>query len=243
MLSNFWHTYFFNPIYNGLVFLIDIVPGGDIGIAIILMIALVKFALLPVSIKLIKTQKIMKDLDPQIKELKEKYKDNREQQYQEIAKLLKDANVNPFSTFLVFLQFPIFIAMYFAVSGSGNGGVAFPDINTDILYQIVSVPSEVSMHLFGYIDVTGSSLSLALLAGWMQYLQLSYVMSKIPPRDPNKPLDFKEELMHNMSRQMKVAAPILITFFSYFSALLALYFFVSSAIAILQEWYVRKRFN
>ena len=36
MWSFIWHTFFFDPVYNGLVFFIDIVPGGDVGLAIIL---------------------------------------------------------------------------------------------------------------------------------------------------------------------------------------------------------------
>jgi len=57
MFSFIWHTFFFDPVYNGLVFFIDVVPGGDVGIAIILMTIVVKIILLPLSLKAARTQR------------------------------------------------------------------------------------------------------------------------------------------------------------------------------------------
>ena len=45
-MSYIWHTFFFDPIYNGLVFFIDAIPGGDVGLSIIAITVLVKFVLL-----------------------------------------------------------------------------------------------------------------------------------------------------------------------------------------------------
>ena len=62
MFSYIWHTFFFDPVYNILVFFIDVIPGGDVGLAIIATVIVVKLILLPVSIKAIQTQKIMKEI-------------------------------------------------------------------------------------------------------------------------------------------------------------------------------------
>ena len=70
MFGTIWHTVFFDPIYNCLVFLIDVVPHGDVGIAIILVIIVVKAVLFPLSVKAAKTQKLMKQIDPKLKEIK-----------------------------------------------------------------------------------------------------------------------------------------------------------------------------
>jgi YidC/Oxa1 family membrane protein insertase len=66
MFSYIWHTFFFDPVYNVLVFFIDVMPGGDVGLAIIATVILVKLVLLPVSIKAVKTQKVMRDIEPKL---------------------------------------------------------------------------------------------------------------------------------------------------------------------------------
>ena len=78
MFSSIWHLFFFDPIYNSLVFFLDVVPHGDVGLAIIFTVILVKVALLPLSLKAVRTQLIMRDLEPRLQEIKEKYKDKRE---------------------------------------------------------------------------------------------------------------------------------------------------------------------
>jgi YidC/Oxa1 family membrane protein insertase len=74
MFTYIWHTIFFDPIYNTLVFFIDTIRNGDVGLAIIATVIVVKMLLLPLSIKAAKTQKIMRDIEPKLKELKERLK-------------------------------------------------------------------------------------------------------------------------------------------------------------------------
>ena len=50
MLSTFFHTVFYNPIYNALVALVALVPGGDVGVAVILTTILIRLILLPFSL-------------------------------------------------------------------------------------------------------------------------------------------------------------------------------------------------
>ncbi|MEZ4113904.1 MAG: YidC/Oxa1 family membrane protein insertase [Candidatus Paceibacterota bacterium] len=70
---------FYEPIYNALVFLVDIIPGGDIGLAIILLTLIIKFILLPLHRKAIVSQIKLKQIEPKINEIKEKYTDKQEQ--------------------------------------------------------------------------------------------------------------------------------------------------------------------
>ena len=63
MFSLIWHTFFLDPVYNTLVFFIDVIPGGDVGLAIICTTILVKFILLPLSIKAVKTQVAMQEIE------------------------------------------------------------------------------------------------------------------------------------------------------------------------------------
>ncbi len=240
MFTYIWHTFFFDPVYNALVFFIDVIPGGDMGLAIIATVVVVKFILLPLSIKAAKTQKIMKEIEPKLKEIKEKYKDKREEQAKAMMAVYSDAGMNPLaSVFLMFLQIPIIIALYLAVSN--GGGVPLPDINTDLLYSFVATPVAVSMNFLGHIDIASKSVWLALLAGITQFFQVKVSMPALPPRDPKAEPDLKADFMHNMQLQMRYVMPVLIFFAAYFiSAAIALYFFVSNLVGIAQEFYIRK---
>lgn len=240
MFSYIWHTFFFDPVYNGLIFFIDVIPGGDVGMAIIAIVIVVKTILLPLSIKAVKTQKIMREIEPKLKELKEKYKDNREEQAKAMMAIYKEAGMNPFvSIILMFLQIPILIALYFSVYT--GGGIALPEINTELLYSFVASPVNVSMNFLGQIDIAAKSIWLALLAAGTQYYQIKLSMPELPPKDPNAPESMKEDFMRNLQLQMRYGMPVLIFFAAYFiSAAIALYFFVSNVVAILQELYVRR---
>lgn len=239
MFSTFWHTVFFDPIYNSLVYLIDIVPHGDLGIAVILLVIFVKVLLFPLSVKAAKTQKLMKDLDPKLKAIKETIKDPQEQA-QATMNLYKESGVNPFSSILVaLLQIPVLITLYFVVAR--GGGVTFPAINTAALYPFVHAPAQVSVEFLGLIDITKKSLILAILATIGQFIQGYFVFPKPPARDPKAEPNLKDDLAHSMHLQMRYMMPVMMGVLAYsFSAIVGLYFIVSSVAAIIQELLIRK---
>ena len=236
MFTLIWHTIFFDPIYNFLVALIDVVPGGDIGVAIIILTIVVKIGLLPLSIKATLTQRGMQDIEPQLAELKEKYKDNREQLAKETMALYSTAGVNPFASIvLLFIQIPIVIALYIAVAR--GGGIQLPDINTALLYSFVSVPHMPSMLFLGIVDIAAKSLPLALLAGITQFIQAQLAFPAKPKAAKTDAAPtLKEDFARSMQMQMRYVMPVLIFFFAYtISASVSLYFVVSNLIGILQE--------
>ncbi len=240
MFSYIWHTFFFDPIYNTLVLFIDLTPTKDVGIAIIATVFVVKFVLLPLSIKAVKTQKIMKEIEPKLKELKEKNKDDRESQARAMMELYKEAGLNPFaSIFVILLQIPLVIALYFAVSS--GGGVALPEINTELLYSFIPNPGTATMNFLGLIDIASKSLPLALAAGVAQYAQVVFTMPALAPKAADAEPSFKDDFMRTMQLQLRYVMPVIIFFVAYtISAAIALYFLVSSVVAIGQEYVVRK---
>ncbi len=237
MFSFIWHTFFFDPIYNGLIFFIDVIPGGDVGLAIIATTVCVKIILLPLSIKGVKTQVAMQALEPKLAELKKTITDRQEQARAMMA-LYKEAGVNPLITILLlFIQSPIFISLYFAVNN--GGGVPLPDINTDLLYFFIPSPDVVSMLLAGMYDITARSLPLALLAGATQFIQVKLSLPKLTKPDGEG--GFKAEFARNMQMQMLYVLPIVITFISYtLASAIALYFVASNTMGIIQEFIVRR---
>lgn len=240
MFSYIWHTFFFDPVYNSLVFFVDTVPGGDVGLAIVLTTIIVKLILLPLSIKAVRTQKLMRELEPQLKDLKEKHKDNREEQAKAMMALYKEASLNPFaSILLLFAQIPIIIALYLSVYS--GGGVPFPNINTDILYSFVPSPETVNMMFLGMVDIAKKSLPLAFLAGLTQFIHAQLAIPKPEPRKEGADMDLKADFARNMQTQMRYVMPVIIFVVAYtISAAIALYFTVSNLMQIAQEYIVRR---
>lgn len=242
MFTYIWHTFFFDPVYNLLVYFLDTIPGGDMGLAIIATVVVIKTILLPLSIKGVKAQKNMRELEPQIKELKEKYKDKKEELARAQMELFREAGVNPFGSLLVLLiQIPVVLSLGL-VAMSGSNGIKLPGIDGSILYSFIPMPELVSVHFLGMFDITTSSILLALCAGVAQYISTSMALPKLHPKDTTSgaKMDFKDEFARNMHLQMKYVMPVITGFIGSLSAAIALYLIVSNLMMILQEFIVKK---
>lgn len=235
MFSDIFHAVAYDPIYNLLVFLVDIVPGGDVGVAVILATIAVKIVLFPLSLSAVRTQMVLKVVQPKIKEVQERLKDKREEMAKELMALYKEHKINPFSSLLLFIiQIPIIIALYLVFLRE-----AFPNINTDILYAFVQIPQAINLEFLGFITVTEKSIVLALLAGITQFFQVRFAMPDPGPRKENASM--KDDMLRNLQVQMRFMLPVLITIFAYLiSAVVALYFITSNLFAIGQELYMRQ---
>ena len=65
-------TLFYQPIFNLLIFLYNVVPFHDLGLAIILLTLIIRLLLYPLSVKAIKSQKDLQTIQPEIEKIKEK---------------------------------------------------------------------------------------------------------------------------------------------------------------------------
>ena len=235
MISTFFHTVFYNPIYNALIALVAFVPGGDVGVAVILVTIIIRLILLPFSLSAARTQRAMKILEPKIKELKEKHKGDKEKEALETLALYKEAQVNPFASILtVFIQIPVLLALYWVFRYE-----PFSVINTALLYKFTPIPHAVSLEFLGLISVAGKSLTLAICAGVTQFFQAHMALSgTMKPSDTAKQGGFQQM----MGMQLKYVFPFLIAIISYTtSGAVALYFTTTNLAGVLQEWYVRRQ--
>lgn len=94
------------------------IPGtGNWGIDIILLTILIKILFIPLTHKSMKSMKRMQDLQPEIAKLKEKYKDDKAEMNKATMALFQEHKVNPLGgCWPIFLQLPVFIALYQALS-------------------------------------------------------------------------------------------------------------------------------
>lgn len=237
-----WNKFFYHPIYNALVFLMATVAMGDVGLAVILLTIVVKLILFPLSKKSIKSQVLLKRLEPEIKKVKKEFPDKQEQAKQTFA-LYKKHGVNPFSgCLLVLVQIPVIFGLYYAFyRGLSLGNVP--------LYSFVHFPENANTLFLGLVDLHGKSLVLAILAGATQFVQ-AYLMypKKTKEQKIQEALDgpeeksFQTEIAKSMNMNVKYILPIFIGFVAYqISAAVALYWVVSNLITILQEWYIRNK--
>lgn len=230
-----FHDYLYVPIYNLLIFFVGVIPGGDVGLAVIIVTILVKLLVSPLSIQAVKTQRQMKRIEPNLKALREKYKDNREMQAKEMMSLYKNNGIRPFSSiFAILIQLPILIALYLVFYRE-----ALLNVNVELIYSFVALPSVISPYFLGFFETTGHSITLALFAAAAQFVQ-AYFTIPVPPKPENpSTAPSMEEFGRAMALQTRYVLPLLIGVFAYVSAAIALYFIASSIFALLQEAYVR----
>jgi YidC/Oxa1 family membrane protein insertase len=114
------------------------------GVAIILMTAIIRLIMLPLNIKQTKSSIVMSELQPEIKKIQEKYKNDPQKSQQEVMKLYKERGANPLTGCLpMLIQWPIFIALYYVFNNlHGINGVHFLWINDlskrDVVLAVLS---------------------------------------------------------------------------------------------------------
>jgi len=232
MLHNIWDSLLYKPFVNLLAVLVSIMPGGDLGLAVIILTILVKTALFPLSQRSIESQAKMKLLEPEIAKIKAGGA-SKEEQARLTFELYKTHKTNPFSgCLLVLIQIPIIFALYY---------VFFKGINFDSnLYSFVKIPTHINANFLGLIDLNGKSLVLAILAGVSQFLQAFYMPKGSSSSDGKG--GFQDSFNKSMQMQMKYIFPILIVFIAYrISGAVALYWIVSNIFTVFQQIYINKK--
>jgi YidC/Oxa1 family membrane protein insertase len=97
-----------------MVFIHDNVVGGSWGLAIIGLTVVIRAALVPLTFRQLKSMQEMQRLAPQINALKQKYKDDKQRQQQEIMKFYQQNKINPLASCLpLLLQLPVFISLFY----------------------------------------------------------------------------------------------------------------------------------
>jgi len=237
MISGIFNTLIYDPIYNLLVFLIDVIPTHDVGIAVVISTIIVKFVLLPLSKKAAYTQAVLKELEGEVEELKQKHKDDKALQAQALMGLYRSRNVSPFTMFWALLvQIPIVIALYLIFYKGG-----LPAVDSTILYSFISTPPSVDMLFLGIMDMAGKSWPLALLAGGTQFIQAYFATPMPPARAAGAEPSFKDDFARSMSIQVRYVLPVIIIFIAHsLTSAVALYWVASNTFTIVQDWWIRR---
>ena len=244
-LSFIYNEILYYPLFNLMVFFYNVIPGQDIGVAIIMVTLLVRFALYPMNSKAIKSQRAMQAIQPEMKKIQKKYKENKEKQAKELMALYQRRKVNPFSGCLpLLIQFPILIALYHVfINGFKNESLA-------ILYPFVANPGHLNPISFGIVDLSEVSVWIALIAASLQYFQTKMLMGQKKNKEDKKEDKNQEKTAEEktqdfaqaMTKQMIYVLPVLTFVFAMsFPSGLALYWAVTALFAIVQQHIVMKK--
>ncbi len=232
MITFFKHTLYI-PLYNALAFLASLMPGNDIGLAIVVLTLGVKVLLSPLQHKASKTQVVMKKIEPELAKIKEIT--NKEEQAKQVMELYRTHGINPFSSILLlFLQIPIIITLFYVFK---NGF----ELNLGLLYSFTPQPETINTMFLGLVDIHERNYILAILVGITQFAQMRLAIPPLPPEDKTKAKTFASDFARSMNIQMRYIMPVMtLVIAATLPAAISIYWITSNIFAIGHELLVRR---
>ena len=223
-LTNLFNLILYQPLFNALVVLYQYLPGGDFGIAVIVLTILIRIVFYPAMLKSIKSQKAMQELQPELKRIQEEYKSDKEKQSKAMMELYQKKGMNPFGGCLpLLIQLPILLALYRVFwKGLQSEQLSF-------LYSFVSSPGQIDPFFLGVIDLSQPHVLLALGAGILQFFQ----GKMISPKNQGKAAG---QMVQMMQKQMIYFFPIITVLFLWqLPSAIGLYWMTTSVFTIIQQ--------
>jgi YidC/Oxa1 family membrane protein insertase len=200
------------------------------GISIIFLTILVAAALYPLNKKGQVSMHKMQKLQPEMKKLRKKHKNNKQKMNEEVMKLYHKHGINPVGgCFPLFIQLPIFIGLLYALRGSFElrqsgflwiKDLSLPDALVDInIWRITS------------LNILPIIMTIAML-----------IQNKLnAPPAPEKSNSNEPDTQKQMQGAMKIMPWIMLVIFYSFPSGLALYWTTNTVIRIFESYHIKKR--
>jgi YidC/Oxa1 family membrane protein insertase len=256
------------PIFNLLIGLYSVIPGGDFGISIIIFTILVRFALYPLVKKQLHQTQAMKKLQPQLARIKKQAKGNKQLESMQMLELYKKNGVNPFRSIgILLIQLPIFIALYsviqiFTAHREQVAKFSYDFMeNITVVKDLIQRPDQFNEMFLGFVDLTKTAfvdgridiflVILAVIAAYTQYIMGKQTMPHTETKKglraimaeaaEGKQADQAEMNAVVMMKMMKV-----MPFFMFFIMIslpgaIALYYATSNIVAVIQQAVLLKK--
>ena len=182
------------------------------GVAIILLTVAIKALMYPLTVKQVKSMKAVQEMQPKVKALQEKFKDNKERLQTEIAALYKENKVNPLSGCLpLVVQMPILMGIFFAIKEYTYEGP------TSFLW-LANLQQGTSL-----TDPSDPYFIIPLLCALTTYVQQKQTTTE----------------MTQQNKMMLIFMPVFIGYITItFPAGLGIYWVVSNLVQIAQQWFM-----
>ena len=192
---------------------------GNYGIAIIIVTFLMRIIVFPLTLKQEKSMKKMRDLQPELEKIKEKYKDNPQELQRRTAEIYKENGVNPLGGCLpLLIQMPIFVALYYAFIGD-----AIP-ADAKFLWFTLKQPDRLFM-----LGKFAFNL-LPILNVGVTFIQQKRRTSATSGQETNQQM-----------QSMLYMMPLMMLFIFYnMPSGVTLYYLVSGALSLVQQYFILK---
>lgn len=267
-LASWFEVFIIKPIFNLLVVIYGLLPGHNFGLAIIVFTIVVRFLMWPLLRKQLHQAKVMKELQPKIKKIKQSTKGNRQQESMLIMELYKEKGISPFGSIGVLLvQLVILIGLYSGLKKVVDNPQQIIDYsytwvqNLPWLKQLATDISLFDATLFGVVDLSRAAkvgsmiywpaMLLVLGSALAQFFQSKQLMPS--PEEGRKLKDILKEantgkqadvteLNTAMSSSMKYILPFMIVLFTVgIASALSLYWLVGGVVAYIQQSRILKK--
>jgi len=223
-----WFEWFMRPIFGLLIFLFHAV--GNFGVAIICLTLIVRAIMFPIAQKQFQSMAAMRKVQPKLKALQERFKDDKQRQQQEILKLYQAEKINPAAGCLpILLQIPVFYALYkvllVSVEMRHQPFVAW--------IRDLSAPDPLTpVNLFGLLHFSPPAFLaigvLPILVGATQWLSMKL---NPQPMDPAQAQIFA------------IMPWVLVFVMAPFAAGLQLYWMTNNVLTIAQQWWLYRKYG
>ncbi|MFZ1155569.1 MAG: YidC/Oxa1 family membrane protein insertase [Solirubrobacteraceae bacterium] len=234
-----------------LVFIHNHIVGSSWGLAIVGLTVLIRAVLVPLTLKQFRSMQELQRLAPQLKELQEKYKEDKQRQQQEIMGFYREHKVNPFASCLpLALQLPVFISLFYMlrtdlkknICGHAlvshyntlhhTAVVTFAGLPTKYVEQTGCQTVAPGSAKFLFIpDITAKATGIALIVLLLLYVgsQLTSTMMMSASADPNQ-------------RRLMMLLPLFFVIILYkYPAGLLVYWITTNLWTVGQGYFVRRR--
>ena len=256
------------PIFNVLIGIYSLVPGGDFGVSLIIFTVLTRFVMFPLVKKQLHQTKIMRKLQPELAKIKKRAKGNKQLEGMQMLELYKKYGVSPFRSIgILLIQLPIFIALYYVIQIFTLHRDQIAKFTYDFLEgigpirQLIEHPDQFNERLLGIVDLTKSAFAnnsvdiflvlLAVIAAVTQYIMSKQTLpsteNKKRLRDimseaaSGKQADQSEMNAIVMGKMVKILPIFMFFIMVTVPGALALYYAVSNIVAVIQQSYLLKQ--
>ncbi len=256
------------PIFNALLLLYSLIPGGDFGIAVILFTIIIRMLLYPLVKGQLHQGRLMRKLQPELVKIKKAAKGNRQVEAMQQMELYKRYGVKPLRSMgTIVIQLPVMIGLYQVIMiitlqrDQVARYIYEPLRNIDAIKSIIDNPANFNHTMLGFIDITKSAVSssgvvpalvlLAVVSAITQYIiskqvaptskntkRVRDIMKETAAGKEADPNEMSAAMMRNMMNFM----PVMMFFIMMgLPGALALYYTVSNLVAVAQQHYILRK--
>ena len=223
-----YFEWFMRPIFDLLNWLFHQI--GNFGVAIICLTLIVRGLMFPIAQKQFQSMAAMRKLQPKMKAIQERYKDDKPKLQQEMMKLYQQEKINPAAGCLpILLQIPIFYALYKVLMVA----VEMRHQPFALWLKDLSAPDPMTpVNLFGYLDFVPPHFLaigvLPILLGVTMWLQFKLNPAPVDP---------------TQAQIFAIMPWVMVFVMAPFASGLQLYWVTSNVLTILQQWWLYKRYG